>query len=224
MARYEKVRVNGTVRDVAVLIAIGVTDVGKREVIGVSVKAGEHEVHWRQFLQSLLSRGLCGVELIISDAHTGLCAARRAVFGGVRWQRCQAHLQRNAQAYVPSLSMKTTVAQQIREIFNAASRDEADQRLKKLVENYRKTAEKLADWLEENIPDGLTCFDFPSSHRRLIGTTNGLERLNREIARRTRVVGIFANEASCLRLVTAIVIEISDDWLAGRAYVNFQHQ
>jgi len=220
-ARYEKVRLDGQVRDAAVLIALGIGPSGHRQVLGVSVSLSEQEVHWRTFLQSLVSRGLSGVLLIISDAHPGLKAARTAVFGGVPWQRCQFHLQQNAQAYVPRQDMKAEVAADIRAIFNAPNRLEAEGLLTKTVQKYAKSATRLATWLEENLPEGLTVFSFPEAHRRLIRTTNGLERLNREIRRRTRVVGIFPNEAAGLRLVSAILMEVSDEWEAGKAYLTF---
>jgi transposase-like protein len=221
-ARYEKVRQDGQVRNSAVLLAVGVNEDGKREVLGVSVSLGEHEVHWRNFLQNLVSRGLSGVELIISDDHAGLGKARQAVFGGVPWQRCQCHLQRNAQAYVPRKSMKADVAGDIRAVFNAPDRQEADALLKKTVTKYAQDAPRLADWIEENLPQGLTVFAFPQKHRRLIRTTNGLERLNREIRRRTRVALLFPNDASCLRLVTAVVMEISEDWETGKRYIRWE--
>ncbi|CAA9380284.1 MAG: Mobile element protein [uncultured Chloroflexia bacterium] len=220
-ARYEKVRQDGQVRDAAVLIATGVDGEGKRAVLGVSVALGEQEVHWRTFLQRLVERGMRGVELFISDAHAGLREARRAVFGGVPWQRCQFHLQQNAQAYVPRQEMKAEVAASIRAIFQASSLSEAKRLLAETVERYRRVAAKLATWMEENIPEGLMVFAFPQRHRRLVRTTNGLERLNQEIRRRTRVARLFPNEASCLRLVTAVVMEISDEWETGKAYLTY---
>src|SRR5215210_7732678 len=220
-ARYEKVRIDGQVRDAAVLLALGVIEDGKRALLGVSVAVSEQEVHWRQFLQSLLERGLSGVELVISDAHTGLQAARKAVFGGVRWQRCQFHLQQNAQAFVPRQEMKQEVATAIRAIFNTGSLAEAKRLLGETVQRYRATAPKLAAWLEENLPEGLMVFAFPAAHWRLIRTTNGLERLNQEIRRRTRVARLFPNEASCLRLVTAVVMEISEEWQTGKRYLSY---
>ena len=219
-ARYEKVRQDGQVRDAAVLIAVGVNEEGKREVLGVSVALSEQEVHWRSFLQSLTKRGLHGVELITSDAHAGLRQARRAVFGGVPWQRCQFHLQQNAQAYVPRKAMKKEVAADIRAIFNAPNRQEAERLLALSVQKYEQTASKLATWMEENIPQGLTVFDFPSEHQRRLRTSNGVERLNREIRRRSRVATIFPNEASCLRLVSAVLMEISEEWVTGRIYLS----
>ena len=219
-ARYEKVRQGGQVRDAAVLLAVGVNDQGKREVLGVSVSLGEHEVHWRAFLKDLQSRGLSGVGLVVSDDHLGLKAARQAVFAGLPWQRCQSHLQQNAQAYVPRQALKAEVAADIRAVFNAADRPAAELLLKQTVARYAVTAPKLADWLETNIPEGLTVFDRPTHQRRLLRTVNGLERLNREIRRRTRVAVLFPNEASCLRLATAIVMEVSEEWQTGRVYLR----
>jgi transposase-like protein len=221
-ARYESVRQNGKVEDAAVLLAIGVDEQGKRQVLGVSVAISEHEVHWRAFLTSLQQRGLCGVRLIISDDHSGLKAARRAVLGGVPWQRCQFHLQQNAQAYVTKQEMKPVVAQDIRAIFAARDRDEADRLLKRTAEKYEPTMPKLATWMQAALPEGLTVFSFPEPHRRLLRTTNGVERVNKEIKRRTRVAGLFPNEASCLRLVSAILMEISEDWQTGKCYLSFQ--
>ena len=221
-ARYERVRQEGLVQKAAVLVAVGVDEAGKRTVLGVSVALSEHEVHWRTLLQSLVSRGLCGVRVVVSDAHEGLKAARLAVFGGALWQRCQFHLQQNASAYVPRQEMKPQVAADIRAVFNAQDRAEADALLKRTVQKYAQTAPKLAAWLEESLPEGLTVLAFPEAHRRLLRTTNGVERLNREIKRRTQVASIFPNEASCLRLVSALLMEISDDWQAGKAYLTFR--
>jgi len=219
-AHYEKVRQDGQVRDAAVLTAVGVNAQGRREVLGVSVSLSEAEPHWRAFLQSLSDRGLRGVELITSDAHPGLGTARRAVFGGVPWQRCQFHLQQNAQGYVPKQSMKADVAGDIRAIFNAPNLGEAERLLIMTVRKYEQKASGLARWLEENIPEGLTVFAFPASHRRLLRTTNGLERLTREIRRRSRIVGIFPNQMSCLRLSSAVLMEISDEWFTNRVYIS----
>ncbi len=220
-AYYEQVREDGQVRDLAVLTAVGVNQDGKREILGVSVSMSEHEVHWRSFLESLKARGLGGVQLITSDDHAGLCAARLAVFGAIPWQRCQFHLQQNAQAYVPRKEMQTEVAEDIRTIFNAPDRTTAEVYLTRVAEKYQKPASRLADWMTENIPEGLAVFSFPVAHRRLIRTTNGVERLHREVRRRARVVSIFPNQASCLRLVSAVLAEISEEWLIGRTYLTF---
>ena len=220
-ARYETVRVDGQNRDMAILIALGVNKEGKRQILGVSCSLSEAEVHWRQFLQSLTTRGLCGVRLLISDDHGGLKAARRAVFGGVPWQRCQFHLQQNAQAYVLKAEQKAPVAAAIRAIFNAPNREQAEGMLCRQVGEWNKTMPKLALWAEANLPEGLSVLAFPDAHRRLLRTTNGLERVNQEVRRRTRVCRQFPNEASCLRLVSAILMEISDEWETGKAYLTF---
>jgi transposase-like protein len=221
-ARYEKVRQDGLVRDAAILIAVGVGLDGKRQVLGVSVSLSEQEVHWRSFLQYLVARGLNGVKLIVSDDHFGLKAARIAVFGGVPWQRCQFHLQQNAGQHAPRQEMRSELAEDLRTIFNAPDRFAAESYLAKIVQKYAKTAAQLADWLEKNVPESLTVFAFPVSHRRRLRTTNGLERLSREIKRRTRVVSIFPNENSCLRLVSAVLMEIHEEWQTERMYLGFQ--
>jgi len=217
-ARYEKVRENSQIRDAAVLIATGITPQGERQVLGVSVSLSEQEAQWKDFLKSLKDRGLNGVKLIISDSHEGLGAARRAVFGSVPWQRCQFHLQQNAGSYVPRQSMKAEVAADIRAIFNASDRNAAEKGLQAAVQKYAISAPRLSVWMEENLAEGFTVFDFPLEHRRSIRTTNSLERVNKEIKRRTRVVGVFPNEASCLRLVTALLMETSEEWQIGKRY------
>jgi putative transposase len=220
-ARYENVRIDGHIRDVAILIALGVAPDGKRHLLGVSVSLSEAEVHWRQFLQSLVARGLRGVRLLVSDDHAGLKAAPKAVFGGIPWQRCQFHLQQNAQALVHRQEQKAPLAAALRAVFNAINVYEAETLLQKLAAECRKNNPKLASWLEENVPEGLAVFSFPEAHRRLLRTTNGLERVNQEVRRRTRVCRHFPNEASCLRLVSAILMEISDEWETGKAYLTF---
>lgn len=223
-ARYEKVRHGGSVVDCAVLVAVGIGTDGKRRVLGTSVSLSEAEVHWRGFLEELQNRGLFGVQCITSDDHKGIQAALRARFPGTRWQRCQFHLQQNAQAYVPRQEMKRGVAQDIRAIFNAMDRRDAEERLSRTVEKYRKPAPKLVAWMEAAIPEGLAVFDLPEAHRRRLRTTNVLERLNRELKRRTAVATLFPNEASLLRLVTAMVAEISDEWEIGRIYLAMESE
>ena len=221
-ARYEKVRRDGHVLDAAVLTAIGVTAEGKREILGVSVNLSEQEAHWRMFLEDLQKRGLHGLELIISDAHSGLKAAKQAVFPSVPWQRCQFHLQQNAQAHVPKKSMKEEVAFDIRSIFNAPNLEEAKRLLDLTTKKYDKSAADLSKWMEENLPEGLTVFNFPKAHWRKIRTNNVVERINREIARRTKVAGIFPNKASCERLITAILMETHEEWQVGVTYLSFE--
>lgn len=223
-ARYEKVRQAGVVQSAAVLIAVGVGLDGKRQIIGVSVALSEQEAHWRAFLRSLVERGLCGVRLIVSDAHAGLSAARQAVFGSVPWQRCQFHLQQNAGAFVPRQEMKSQVAADLRAIFAASDRQASEALVRATVARYQQSAPKLAAWLEENVWEGLTVFSLPETHRRLLRTTNGLERVNKEVKRRTRVASLFPSEASCLRLVSAVLMEISDEWETGKAYLTFTNE
>jgi len=219
-ARYEKVRHGGSVRDCAVLIAIGVLDAGRRCVLGVSVSLSEAEVHWRDFLKSLIDRGLHGVQLIVSDDHVGLKQARKACFPGVVWQRCQFHLMQNAMQYVPKVAIRVEVAQDLRNVFNASDRHEADRRLAQLVKKYANTAPDLSAWMETNVPEGLAVFELPRTHQRRLRTTNALERLNEEIKRRTRVATLFPNEASLLRLVSAIISKTSEDWETGKVYLT----
>ncbi len=219
-ARYEKVRHGGSVVDCAVLMALGVGIDEKRTILGVSAALSEAEVHWRSFLESLKDRGLHGLAMITSDDHSGLKAALRAVFPGTPWQRCQFHLQQNAQSYVPKIAMRKEVGQDIRAVFNAPNRSEAHRLLGLSVERYKKSAPDLAHWMESAIPEGLAVFDLPAAHRRRLRTSNALERLSREIKRRTRVATLFPNEASLLRLVSAVAIEIAQDWETGRIYLS----
>jgi len=215
-ARYEKMRHGGSVVDCAVLLAMGVNPDGQRELLGVSVALSEAEVHWRGFLSDLAARGLHGTKLFVSDNHAGLKAARTAVFPSVPWQRCQFHLQQNASHYVPKKSLKARVAADIRAIFNAPDAVEAQRLLERFVTAYETTAPDLAAWAETALPEGLTVFTLPEHQRKRMRTSNAVERVNKEIKRRTRVATLFPNEASCLRLVTAVVMEISEDWQTGR--------
>jgi transposase-like protein len=219
-ARYEKVRRNGSVVDSAVLLAYGVNAEGKRRILGASVALSEQEVHWREFLESLVSRGLHGIKLITSDAHAGLKAAKQAVFPSVPWQRCQFHLQQNAQSYVPKKSMKPEVASDIRAILTAPSDDEAKRLLGMATTKYEKSAPELSKWMESNVPESLTVFQFPEKHRKKLRTSNIAERVNREIKRRTRLVSIFSNVESCLRLVSALAAEIDEEWQTGNTYMK----
>jgi len=219
-ARYERIREAGHLVDCAVLVAVGVTAGGHRRVLGVSVALSEAEVHWRTFLDSLVRRGLKGVKLIVSDDHAGLKAARRATLPSVPWQRCQFHLQHNAHAYVPRLDQRKPVALRIRTIFNAPDRAEAQRLLRQAVELWAIEAPALATWAEDNLPEGFAIFDLPHAHRIRLRTTNGLERINRELKRRTRVASIFPNAPSCLRLVSALLAECDEEWMSGKIYLN----
>lgn len=221
-ARYEKIRHGGCVIDCAVLVAIGITSDGKRSILGVSVSLSEAEVHWREFLARLIERGMHSTRLVTSDDHAGLKAARKAVLPGVPWQRCQFHLQQNAMHYVPQVALRKQVATDIRNVFDAPDRAAGERLLEQAVAKYDKSAPKLAAWMEENIPDGLTVTTLPPAHRRRLRTTNMLERVNKEIKRRTRVATLFPNDDSLLRLVSAVLIELSEDWETGKVYLNIE--
>jgi len=217
-ARYEKVRQASQVRDAAVLMDTGITPEGERQVLGVSVSLTEHESHWKTFLKGLKDRGMNGVLLVISDDHEGLGAARRAVLGSIPWQRCHFHLQQNAGAYVPKQSMRSEVVADIRSMFNAPDRRNSEEFLQAAIQIYAVSAPRLPACLEENLSEGFTFFDFPLEHRKSIRTTNSLERVNNEISRRTRAVDFFSNEASFLRLISAQLMESSEEWQIGKHY------
>lgn len=218
-ARYEHVRIAGNVQSCALLVAIGITAEGRRSVIGVGVSLSEAEVHWRDFMGSLQERGLHGVKLIVSDDHAGLQAARAARFVGVPWQRCQFHLGQNLLDHIPQGVSQAEASAELRSIFNAPHRAEANRQLEWMVKKYKPLAPKLAAWLESNVPDGLAVFAVPANHRRKLRTNNCPERLNREIKRRTRVASVFPNEASLLRLATALLMETDEEWQSERRYL-----
>ena len=211
-ATYHKVRMDGIVVPMATFIVTGVLADGHRSVLAVDSEQSESEVHWRKVLAGLKERGMHGVQLIISDNHDGLKAARQATLPGIPWQRCQMHLQQNAQAYVTKASLKGEVASDIRSVFNARSLEDARRLLAETVEKYSKTQSKLSAWMEDNIPEGLTVFSFPEQVRQFLRTNNPAENLNRQIKQRTQLIPAFPNVDSLLRLVSAICVEISDDW------------
>jgi transposase-like protein len=220
-ATYYKVRIDGVVRDCATLIAHGIRrDDGKRMILGVSCALSEAEVHWRGFLAGLKERGIGIPDLVTSDAHSGLKAALKASLSGTPWQRCQFHLQKNAQEYVTKQHLKGKVASDIKVIFNADDRAHAEERLKDFVKTYGEIQPRLAAWAEENLPEGLAVFAFPEAHRKRLRTSNACENVNGQIKKRTRVVGLFPSEESLLRLVTGVLIEISETWETGKTYLT----
>ncbi|HPM46193.1 MAG TPA: IS256 family transposase [bacterium] len=221
-ARYENVRMNGSVVSAATLIAVGVRKDGKRTVIGVSTSVSEAEIHWRKFFESLVKRGLHGIKMITSDDCPGLKTAMKAVFTGVPWTRCHVHLQRNSFKYIPKQAMRDEVSRTISGILNAPDLHEAQRQLAKAVDHYEKKAPKLAEWMDTNIPEGFAIFQLHHKLRRKLRSTNLLERLNREIKRRTRVSTLFPNEESILRLVSAILMEQSEEWETGICYINLE--
>jgi len=219
-ATYLKARHNTAVIDVAVLWAYGITSEGRREILGVSISLSEAPEHWKAFIEELQKRGLKGVKIVISDDHSGLRAAREACFAGIPWQRCQFHLCQNAQAYIPRKIMRQEIHESMKGIFNSKTYEEAKRKKIVAIEHYQKKAPEFARWVEENIDEGLSVYGFPEEHRVRLRTTNGLERSNKELKRRTKVVGVFPNKEAALRLVTARLIEIHEDWLTERLYLN----
>jgi len=225
-ARYEKMRHGGVVRDAAVLSAIGIGPDERRRILGVSIALSEAEVHWRAFLESLQRRGMCGVEYVVCDDHTGLRVARKAVLGGAKWQRCQFHLAHNAIHHAPNIAIRKRIGTELRAVWNANTLAAAETVLADLVSSYRETAPKLAGWLEKNIPEGLTVFSLPDHHRRRMRTSNPMERaVQQELKRRTQKVRVFHNQASLDRLVSAALVEIDDKWAADtKAYIKWECQ
>jgi putative transposase len=219
-ATYYKVRIDGIVRDCATLIAHGIRrSDGKRMILGVSCALSEAEIHWRDFLTGLKERGIGLPDQVTSDAHSGLKAALKATLNSVPWQRCQFHLQKNAQQYVTKQHLKKKVASDIKVIFNADDRAHAEERLQDFVKTYSESQPKLATWAEENLPEGFTVFALPEAHRKRMRTSNACENVNGQIKKRTRVVGLFPSEESLLRLVTGVLVEISETWETGKAYL-----
>lgn len=219
-AQYQKIRQDGQVVDRAILLAVGLNEKGQREILGVDTYSSEAETNWRQFLESLANRGLTGVKLIISDDHAGLRKARQAVFPAIPWQRCIFHMAQNAQNKVPRNDMRKEIADAVRRIYGQESIEQARAVARKTVEQYRKRASEFSAWLEANYEDGFAFYAFKQEAWRKIKTSNCLERLNKEIRRRTRVVGIFPNDASCIRLVGAMLMEQNDEWTDGKVYLN----
>jgi len=221
-ARYEKARVDHRIVDVAVLVAIGVNAEGRREVLAVETAHGETRASWSAFLGGLVERGLGGVELVVSDAHPGLRDARRRHLPGVPWQRCQRHFLQNALDRAPK-ALEDALHERLRTVWDAdGDYEAARERLGVLVTELEAEHPELAEWLETDGEETLSCFHFPPEHRRRIRTTNGVERINQELKRRTRVVRIFPNPESCLRLATALLKEWHEDWITGRRYLRME--
>ena len=220
-AMYLKVRQNHRVVSLALVIAIGVDDTGERHMLGFDLGASEDEDFWLAFLRSLVKRGLRSVQLVISDAHEGLKKALRQVFTGASWQRCRVHFMRNVLAHIPRHD-KRAVADAVRLIFNQPDRHSAGLQLHGLAQNMGDLYPQAAKLLLEVEEDILVYKTFPREHWRRIHSTNPLERIHKEVKRRTKVVGVFPDQASVLRLVGMNLKEIDDDWRAGRNY--FQHE
>lgn len=219
-ALYEKVRVDDRVESMAVVIATGVNLEGRREVLGLDVIPAESEEGWAQFFKSLKERGLNGVKLVISDAHTGLRAAVRKVMK-VEWQRCKVHFYRNVLVHVPKRS-QTEVSEAMKAVFVQRDEKSAKAKAADLVRQFQTRFAKAMEIFEAGIDDVLSYLHYPQSHRVRISSTNPLERLNLEIRRRTRVIGIFPHVGACLRLIGMLLVEKNEDWLTDdKAYLTF---
>jgi putative transposase len=218
-ATYLKVRQDGRVVSMAVVIAIGVRASGEREVLGLDVGASEDGAFWQQFLRELVARGLGGVRLVVSDAHEGLKGAIAAVLTGASWQRCRVHFLRNALALVPKAAQQM-VAATIRTIFTQPDAASAREQWRRVADNLRGRFPKLACLLDDAEAEVLAYATFPATHWRQIWSNNPLERLNKEVKRRTNVVGIFPNAAAVIRLVGAILAEQHDEWQVSKRYFS----
>jgi transposase-like protein len=218
-ALYLKVRQNHRIVSMALVIAIGVRERGEREILGFALGASEEEAFWVEFLRGLLQRGLQGVKLVISDAHQGLKGALQQVLAGATWQRCRVHFMRNVLAHVPK-GDKAMVAAALRTVFAQPHRQAAGEQLAEVVEAMRPRWPKAAKLVAEGEEDILAYMAFPPEHWTRIYSTNPLERLNKEVKRRTNVVGVFPDIPSAVRLVGSILMEIDDEWQVGKRYFS----
>jgi transposase-like protein len=218
-ALYIKVRERSHVVSKAVLVAYAVGEDGGREVLDLDVASGEMEVAWRAFFQRLVGRGLHGVRLVVSDAHSGLRGAIRTVFVGATWQRCTIHFRKDILAHVPK-SAQEFVKAAVRSVFQQADKPAAREAMTRAIELVDKRYPKVAELLRDAEEDVLAFMDFPKAHWRQIHSTNPLERINKEIRRRTNVVGIFPNDAALVRLVAMLLIEQNDEWAVARRYFS----
>jgi putative transposase len=218
-ARYEKVREAGVIRSQAVLIALGVDWEGRRQVLGVELAARESQTSWKEFLVGLKSRGLHGVQFVVSDDHPGLKRAVAEVLPEAAWQRCHVHFLRNALDHLPRRGDDDCL-QELRWLYDRRDLAEARRDLSAWVTRWQGKYPKLCSWVEEQIEETFTFYRLPRQHHKHLKSTNVLERYNEELKRRTRVVRIFPNAASCLRLVRALAVEAHENWLEGPRYLN----
>jgi transposase-like protein len=218
-ARYEKVREDGVIRSQAVMIAIGIDWEGRRCVLAVELANRESLTSWKEFALFLKQRGLSGVELVVSDDHAGVRAAIQEVFPEAAWQRCYVHFLRNALDHLPRKADDECMTE-LRWIYDRRTIEEARQDLAAWLKKWGKRYQKLCDWAESNIEETLTFYRLPRQHHKNMKSTNLLERLNEEIKRRTLVVRIFPNAASCLRLVRALAAEMHENWIEAIRYLN----
>lgn len=220
-ARYERVREAGVVRSRAVLVAIGIDWQGRRRVIGVELANRESATSWKEFLLGLKTRGLGGVRLVVSDQHEGLKRAVGEVLSEAVWQRCYVHFLRNALDHLPRKNADDCLLE-LRWLYDRRDVNEARADLVAWLQRWSGKYPKLCDWVEENIEQTWTFYRLPREHHKHMKSTNMLERLNQELKRRTHVIRIFPNEASCLRLIRALASETDDEWLDGACYLNME--
>jgi len=218
-ARYEKVREDGVIRSQAVLIAIGINWEGQRQVLAVELANRKSATSWKDFLVTLKQRGLHGVEFVVSDDHAGLKRAIGEILPEAAWQRCYVHFLRNALDYLPRKADDDCL-QELRWIYDRRDLQEAQRDLAAWISKWQAKYPKLVDWVEGSIGETLTFYRLPRAHHKHLKSTNMLERLNEEIKRRTRVVRIFPNAASCERLVRALCVETHEAWLEASRYLN----
>jgi putative transposase len=218
-ARYEKVRVDHVIQSQAVLVAVGIDWEGRRQILSVELANRESRSSWRDFLTGLKERGLHGVEFVVSDDHDGLKKAIRECLPEAAWQRCYVHFLRNAIDHLPR-KRDDDCLKELSWLYERRNIKEARADLKAWIERWQGRYAKLVAWVEENIEETLTYFSLPQAHRKNMKSTNMLERFNEEIKRRTRVVRIFPNEASCLRLVRALAVEQHETWQEDSRYLN----
>jgi putative transposase len=221
-ARYEKVRIDSVIQSQAVLIAVGIDWEGRRQVLGVELADRESRSSWREFLIGLKERGLAGVDFVVSDDHEGLKKAIAECLPSAAWQRCYVHFLRNALDHLPR-KRDDDCLQELRWLYDRRELKEAKADLKAWVDKWQARYRKLVGWVEDNIEETLTYYRLPQAHHRNMKSTNMLERFNEEIRRRTRVVRIFPNEASCLRLVRALAVEQHERWQEEHRYLNMSY-
>jgi len=220
-ARYEKVREDGVIRSQAVQVAIGINREGRRCVLAVGLANRESTASWREFLLALRQRGLRGVELVVSDDHEGLKNAIREILPEAAWQRCYVHFLRNALDHLPRKANDDCLVE-LRWLYDRHDIEQAREDLGKWLNKWQGKYPKLCDWVEANIEETFTFYRLPAEHHKHLKSTNMLERINQEIKRRTLVVRIFPNAASCLRLVRALAVEIHEGWIEGTRYLNME--
>ena len=218
-ARYEKVRLDGVIQSQAVFLAIGINSEGRRQLLGVELSNRESSSSWSTFLTSLKTRGLHGVEFVVSDDHAGLKRAVRELLPEAVWQRCYVHFLRNALDYLPRKA-DDDCRQELRWLYDRRNLKEAQADLQAWLKRWERRYPRLTDWVEEHIGETLNVYRLPQQHHKHLKSTNRLERLNEEIKRRTRVVRIFPNAASCLRLIRALCAETHEAWLEDHRYLN----